>query len=84
MSEDLNKVKMLVRNKIIELARENKIDAHDLKNDDTIPEKGYLDSGAIIELIVWYEQQFNLEINDGEITIDNFGSVNAMADYIFK
>jgi acyl carrier protein len=37
-----------------------------------------------MELIVWYEDRFNLAIEQDDITIENFGSVNAMVDYLSR
>lgn len=73
--------KTAIRNKVIELARKLKIDASDLKDDDVIPEMGYLDSASIIALILWYEEHFGFELDLGEITVDSFGTVNAMAAF---
>ncbi len=51
-------------------------------DDELIPETGLLDSAAIMELIVWLETRFDVEIDQGDLTIENFGSVNAMVDYL--
>ncbi|MBA7518905.1 hypothetical protein ES705_10979 [subsurface metagenome] len=82
MGVDLEKVKQAIRAKVIELAGIIGQDAPDLKDDDVIPEMGYLDSMAIIEFIVWFEDYFKIRLNQSEITIDNFGSINAMAKYL--
>jgi len=78
---DSEKVKQAIRAKVIELARVIGQDASNLKDDDIIPETGYLDSMAIIEFIVWFEHYSKIQLKQSEITIDNFGSINAMAEY---
>ena len=69
-----------IRAKIIELAKELGRDARQLRDDEQIPT--YLDSAGVMALIVWYEQQFNLDIDQEELTIENFGSVQAMVEYV--
>ena len=44
--------------------------------------KGYLDSSAILELIVWYEQAYDFPLRQEDINIDNLGSINAMTDFL--
>jgi acyl carrier protein len=73
-----------IRDKVLELARGRGIRAAALRDDEVIPETGLLDSAGIMELIVWYEDRFNLAIEQDDITIENFGSVNAMVDYLSR
>jgi acyl carrier protein len=55
-----------------------------LDNDCIIPEAGILDSSAIIQLVVWLEGHFGIEVPQDEVTLDNLGSINLMVDYIIK
>lgn len=71
-----------IRAKVRELARELGRDARGLGDDDMIPASGALDSAAILALIVWCEQEFQLELDMDEITTDNFGSVNRMIQHL--
>lgn len=73
-----------IRSKVLELARARGVRGGDLRDDQLIPESGLLDSAGIMELIVWYETRFDLEIDQDELTIDNFGTVNGMADYLTR
>ena len=41
-----------------------------------------LDSAALLSVVVGIEETFGIEVPDGEITVDNFGSVGAMSSYI--
>jgi len=76
-------VKAAIRAKIIELARALKMDATSLADADIIPASGLLDSTAILELVAWYEQHFGIELAQSEINIDNLGSIDAMAGFLF-
>jgi len=71
-----------IRQKVIELAKEIGKDASSLTNDQILPLTGFLDSTAIMALITWYELTFGLDIPQEELTVDNFGSVNQMVEYV--
>ncbi len=84
MKLDREAIKATVRGKVIELARNLGMEADDLGDDDIIPATGYLDSAAILELVVWYEDAYQLPLTQEEINIDNLGSINAMADFVLR
>jgi acyl carrier protein len=71
-----------IRNKIATLARELGRDPANLRDNAVIPQTGLLDSAALMTLIVWYEGEFGVSTEDEELTIDNFGTVNLMVDYL--
>ena len=72
----------LIRAKVRELARALGHDARALSDDAILPQTGLLDSASIIELIVWVETAFDIEIDQGDLSLDNFGSIRQMAEYI--
>ncbi len=55
---------------------------------DTLPkeksliELGILDSFGIIELISFIEENWSISIEDDAITKENFGSINAMVNFV--
>jgi D-alanine--poly(phosphoribitol) ligase subunit 2 len=73
-----------IRAKVLELARRRGIKASNLRDDEVIPETGLLDSAAIMELIVWLETRFDVVIDQGDLTIENFGTVDAMVGYVTR
>jgi acyl carrier protein len=77
-----DEVKAAIRAQVIELARALGIDAAEIGDDDIIPATGLLDSTAILQLVVWYEQTYELPLKQDEINIDNLGSINAMTDFL--
>lgn len=79
---DLADLKQAIRNRIIELADRRRIDARSLRDSDDIPETGVLDSAGIMELIVWLEMTFDIAIDQGDLTLENFGTLEAMAHYL--
>jgi acyl carrier protein len=45
-------------------------------------EEGIVDSTSVLELVMFVEDQFNISVEDHEITPDNFDSVASLGDYI--
>ncbi len=45
---------------------------------------GYLDSFGLIELIEFIEKKFKLKINDNEMNLEVFDSLNKMSSWIEK
>ena len=84
VSLDREAVKAAIRSKVIELAQALNIDARDLADSDIIPATGLLDSTAILELVVWYEQTYDFPLKQDEINIDNLGSIDAMTDFLLS
>jgi D-alanine--poly(phosphoribitol) ligase subunit 2 len=79
---DRQTVRSVIRAKVVDLARGLNIDASSIDDADIIPASGFLDSTAILELIVWYEATYGLALRQDEINIDNLGSINAMAEFL--
>jgi acyl carrier protein len=84
MNLDRDAIKAAVRAKVIELAKNLGMDAGDIGDDDIIPATGYVDSAAILELVVWYEGEYDMPLKQEEINIDNLGSINSMADFVIR
>lgn len=84
MNLDREAIKAAVRAKVVELAKNLGMDASDIGDDDIIPATGYVDSAAILELVVWYEDAYQMPLKQEEINIDNLGSINSMADFVLK
>ncbi len=84
MNLDRDAIKAAVRAKVIELAKNLGMDASDIGDDDIIPATGYVDSAAILELVVWYEDAYQMPLKQEEINIDNLGSINSMTDFVLK
>jgi D-alanine--poly(phosphoribitol) ligase subunit 2 len=73
-----------IRSKVIDLARSLNIDASAIEDTDIIPATGFLDSTAILELVVWFETTYGLALKQEEINIDNLGSIDAMTEFLFR
>ncbi|HJR58738.1 MAG TPA: acyl carrier protein [Vicinamibacterales bacterium] len=71
-----------IRAKVEELARAMGNDPRRLTDDDILPQSGLLDSASILELILWVESEFGFEIDQGDLSLDNFGTIRRMTEYI--
>ncbi len=45
-------------------------------------EEGIVDSQGVMELVLFVEENFNIQVNDPEIVPDNFDSVSKLAAYV--
>jgi acyl carrier protein len=53
-----------------------------LGDDVSFLEEGIVDSTGVLELVMFVEDTFNVEVPDEDIIPDNFDSVNNLAAYI--
>lgn len=71
-----------IRRQVQEIAKGLGKNARTLTDDEILPQTGLLDSAAILELILWVETEFGLDIDQQELSLDNFGSIRRMATFI--
>lgn len=71
-----------IRAKIVALAAECGNPDAAVADDVIIPETGLLSSAAIIELIMWIEQEFDMSIDEDDITVDRLGSIALIAGFV--
>jgi acyl carrier protein len=71
-----------IRSQVQRLAKALGRPVRDVGDDDVLPRIGMLDSAAILELILWVEHEFDLEIDQEDLSPDNFGTIRKMAEYI--
>ena len=53
-----------------------------LKYDNKILEDGTLDSPSVIKLVLFIEKKYKITIEQDELDIDNFGSINQIVKFI--
>lgn len=75
-------LKQTIRGKVTELARALGASKKPITDDDILLETGALDSAAVLELLVWMETQLDIELDQDELSFDNFGSINQMAHFL--
>ena len=62
-------IRAAIRAKVLELAANLGEDASELDDNEIIPASGFVDSAAILELVVWYEDEYDLPLEQSEINI---------------
>jgi acyl carrier protein len=55
-----------------------------LDHDEHLFQNGTLDSLATLRLITFLEEKYELQIGDGEVGDENFGSVNRIAAFVVR
>ena len=53
-----------------------------LGNDDSLLDKGIIDSTGVLELVEWLEDEFDILVDDDELVPENLDSVNNLATFI--
>jgi acyl carrier protein len=56
----------------------------DLSDDASFLDEGVVDSTGTLELVMFAEETFGIEVGDHEIEPENFDSVNKLAAYIAR
>ena len=79
-----NNSRRQIHAKIVELADQLGKDARNLRFDEEIPATGLLDSAAIMELILWFEGEYGLNIPEQDLTLANFGAIDSMSAYLAR
>lgn len=57
-------------------------DAGGVEDEDIIPDTGVLDSAGLLEFVVAIDEKYALALQPEEMTIDNLGSLAAIANFI--
>ena len=76
---------MEIQNKIKDYIAKNLLfsnDGYKYADDASFLEEGIVDSQGVMELVMFVEDEFNITVDDEDITPDNFDSVSLLADYI--
>jgi D-alanine--poly(phosphoribitol) ligase subunit 2 len=71
-----------IRSQVRKLAKALGSPVRDVGDDEALPGSGLLDSASILELILWVESEFDMEIEQEDLSMDNFGTIRKMAEYI--
>jgi len=78
---------MSIEQQVREYILENLLFSSDnatLSNDDSLLEKGIIDSTGVLELIFFLEQQFGIKVHDAELIPENFDSLNNIVQFVQK
>jgi acyl carrier protein len=54
----------------------------DFSDDDSLQEKGVIDSTGVLELVSWLEDTYRVKIGDNELLPENLDSINRLVRFI--
>ncbi len=63
-----------------EIVKESKIDHWD--NDESLLQRGVIDSVNIMQLLAFLEEKFSIKVNDEELIPENFETINTITSLI--
>ena len=75
---------MDTRERIHQFLREYFILNHDIDDDASFLESGVVDSTGVLELVLFAEETFAINVDDHDVVPENFDSVNQLAAYIAR
>ncbi len=52
-------------------------------DDETPLEGAVLDQTGVLELVLFIEETYGIQVDDADLTPENFETVNAIADYVY-
>ena len=53
-----------------------------LSDSDNLLENGIVDSLGVLDLVTFFQQEFSIAVEDEDLTPDNFGSMERMAQFV--
>lgn len=51
---------------------------------DALLEEGIIDSLGLLEVVTFIEAEFDISVQDTDVTLDNFGTVSTIASYVLS
>ncbi len=54
-----------------------------LDDDMPLAENNVLDQTGVLELVLFLEETYGIQVDDADLTPENFDSVNAIANYVY-
>jgi acyl carrier protein len=82
MNEDRTTLIAALRGLLQTIADSLGTDTSGLAEDDIIPDTGVLDSAGVIEFVIAIDNAYDLGLEAEDMTIDNLGSLAAIATFI--
>lgn len=82
MADDRTAIISELRRMLETLASNLGTDASGIGETDIIPDTGVLDSAGIVEFVMTIDNAYDLELDAEDMTVDNLGSLAAIAGFI--
>jgi acyl carrier protein len=59
-------------------------DEEDFSDDASLVESGVVDQTGILEIVLFVEETYGIEVSDADLTPDNFDTVNNIVAYVMR
>lgn len=59
-------------------------DTGDVTDDASLIDEGILDSTGVLEMVLFVEEQLGVTVADDEVLPQNFGSIDALTDFVSR
>ena len=74
-----------IQNKLLDFIAGNfLVDKDEIDLNKSLVDEGIIDSTGLVEIIAFMEEEFSIKVEEDQMTIDNFGSVVKIVDFIKK
>jgi acyl carrier protein len=83
MSSDTTAVEAKIRGYILENLLFSS-DPAELPNEESLLERGVIDSTGVLEIILFLESEFDIEVKASEMLPENFDTVNNMVRFVCR
>jgi len=55
-----------------------------IEDDDNIFETGFVDSSVAMQLVIFVEEEFDIQVTDEDLDLVNFSTINRLVQFINK
>jgi acyl carrier protein len=55
-----------------------------LDNQASLAQEGILDPTGVLELVLWIEESYGIDVTESDLVPENFDSIDALAGYIAR
>jgi acyl carrier protein len=59
-------------------------DGLSIENDDNFFELGFVDSSVAMQLVIFVEEKFDIQVTDDDLDLINFSTINRIVQFINK
>lgn len=81
MTKDTFAIRQKVKQYVLQ---ETFTEKNKIKDDSLIFKEGYFDSMGFIRLIAFIEEEFSIRTSDADLMEENFESISAITEFIFR
>jgi acyl carrier protein len=80
----MEKTSVNIRDELKQFVVENFLSGQygDLGDDDSLFERGIIDSSGVLDLVAFIEERFAIQVRDSDLSAENFDSIQTLTTFI--